>query len=86
MNDALSKVAKKLGPTVVKYVQENGYTMLLNNTGQQGGLDVMWTIPGTDISQAIVDAYNATSGVAALPPPAPSATNRPRTTTAPKKP
>jgi outer membrane protein len=86
MQDALSKVAKKLGPTVVKYVQENGYTMLLNNTGQQGGLDVMWTIPGTDISQAIVDAYNATSGVAALPPPAPSATNRPRTTTAPKKP
>ena len=86
MQDALSRVAKKLGPTVVKYVQENGYTMLLNNTGQQGGLDVMWTIPGTDISQAIVDAYNATSGVAALPPPAPSATNRPRTTTAPKKP
>jgi Skp family chaperone for outer membrane proteins len=86
MQDALAKVAKKLGPTVVKYVQENGYTMLLNNTGQQGGLDVMWTIPGTDISQAIVDAYNATSGVAALPPPAPSATSRPRTTTAPKKP
>lgn len=86
MQDALSKIAKKLGPTVVKYVQENGYTMLLNNTGQQGGLDVMWTIPGTDISQAIVDAYNATSGVTALPPPAPSATNRPRTTTAPKKP
>ena len=83
MQDALAKVAKKLGPTVVKYVQDNGYTMLLNNTGQQGGLDVLWTIPGTDISQAVVDAYNATSGVAALPPPAPSA-NRPRTTTAPK--
>lgn len=84
VQDALAKVAKKLGPTVVKYVQDNGYTMLLNNTGQQGGLDVLWTLPGTDISQAVVDAYNAASGVAALPPPAPSA-NRPRTTTAPKR-
>lgn len=83
VQDSLGKVAKKLGPTVMKYLQENGYTMLLNNTGQQGGLDVMWTVPGTDISQAIVTAYNTASGVAALPPappPAPTA-SRPRTTT-----
>jgi outer membrane protein len=77
VQDALGKVAKKLGPTVMKYVQENGYTLLLNNTGQQGGLDVLWTVPGADISQAIVEAYNAASGVAALPPSAPTA-NRPR--------
>src|SRR5271154_3349287 len=80
LQDALGKVAQKLGPTVVKYVQQNGYTMLLDNTGQRGGLSVMWTIPGTDISQAIVDAYNASSGVAAPVPSAPSAA-RPRPTT-----
>lgn len=85
VQDDLAKVAKKLGPTVIKYVQENGFTMLLNNTGQQGGLDVLWTIPGTDISQAIVDAYNAASGVAPLPPAAPSA-NHPRTAPAPRAP
>jgi outer membrane protein len=79
VQDELGKVAKKLGPTVMKYVQENGYTLLLNNTGQQGGLDVLWTVPGADISQAIVEAYNAASGVAALPPSAPTA-NRPRPT------
>jgi len=80
LQDALGKVAQKLGPTVVKYVQQNGYTMLLDNTGQRGGLSVMWTIPGTDISQAIVDAYNASSGVAAPVPSAPSAV-RPRPAT-----
>jgi len=64
----------------MKYVQQNGYTMLFDNNGQQqgGGLTLLWA-PGADISQAIVDAYNASSGVAAPPPSAPSAT-RPRTT------
>jgi outer membrane protein len=80
LQDAIGKVAKNLGPVVVKYVQQNGYTMLLDNTGQQGGINVLWTTPGTDISQAIVDAYNASSGVAAPVPSAPSAA-RPRTTT-----
>jgi outer membrane protein len=81
LQDTLGGVAKKLGPIVIKYVQDNGYTLLLDNTGQQGGLSVLWTQPGTtDISQAIVDAYNASSGVAAVPSaPAPT---RPRTTPA----
>ena len=83
VQDALGKVAKKLGPTVMKFVQQNGYTLLLNNTGQPGGLDVLWTVPGTDISQAVVEAYNAASGVAAAPPSAP-APNRPRPAAAPK--
>jgi outer membrane protein len=87
LQDALGKVAQKLGPVVIQYVQKNGYTMLLdNNTGQQqGGMTLMWAIPGTDISQAIVDAYNTSSGVAAPPPSAPSAA-RPRTTTPAPKP
>ncbi len=78
MQDAIGKVAQKLGPVLIKYVQQNGYTMLLDNTGQpqQGGLNVLWA-PGTDISQAVVEAYNASSGVTAPPPSAPSAA-RPR--------
>jgi outer membrane protein len=78
VQDSLGKVAKKLGPVVIKYVQQNGYTMLLDNTGQQGGIGVLWTAPGTDISQAVVDAYNASSGVAAPVPSAPSPTVHPR--------
>jgi outer membrane protein len=84
VQDALAKIAKKLGPTVMKYVQANGYTILLNNTGQQGGLDVMWTVNGTDISQPVVDAYNAESKVPALPPSAPTA-NRPHAATGAKR-
>jgi outer membrane protein len=80
VQEALGKVAKKLGPVVVKYVQQNGFTMLLDNTGQQGGLSVLWTLPGTDISQAVVDAYNTASGVAAPVQSAPTAV-RPRPTT-----
>ena len=80
---SVGAVAKKLGPVVIKYVQDNGYTMLIDNTGQQGGMSVLWTIPGTDISQAVVDAYNASSGVAAPVPSAPSAATHPHPTTAP---
>ena len=86
VQDAIGKVAQKLGPVVMKYVQQNGYTMLLDNNGQQqGGLTLMWAVGGIDISQAIVDAYNASSGVAAPPPSAPSAT-RPRPTAPATKP
>jgi outer membrane protein len=83
LQETVGAVAKKLGPVVIKYVQENGYTMLLDNTGQQGGgLSVLWTQPGTsDISQAIVDAYNASSGVPAPAPSAPTPSTRPRSAT-----
>jgi outer membrane protein len=86
MQDTLGVIAKKMGPIVIKYVQDNGYTMLLDNTGQQGGLSVLWTAPGTtDISQAVVDAYNASSGVAApAVPSAPSAARPHPATTTPK--
>src|SRR6202789_1623677 len=58
VQEAISKVETKLGPVVIKYVQQNGFSMLLDNTGQpqQGGLNVLWA-PGTDISQAVVEAY-----------------------------
>jgi outer membrane protein len=89
MQETLGAVAKKLGPIVIKYVQDNGYTMLLDNTGQQGGLSVLWFAQGTtDISQAVVDVYNASSGVAApAMPSAPSATRpKPSATATPAKP
>jgi Skp family chaperone for outer membrane proteins len=86
LQDTLGAVAKKLGPIVIKYVQDNGFTMLLDNTGQQGGVSLLWLQQGTDISQAVVEAYNASSGVGApAVPSAPSAARpRPSTTTPPK--
>lgn len=74
LQDALGKVMQKLGPVVVKYVQDNGYTMLLDVSGQQqqGGISIMWAAPGSDISRAVIEAYNASSGVAAPVPSAPA--------------
>jgi len=72
----------------MKYVQQNGYTMLLDNNGppQQGGLSVLWA-PGTDISQAVVEEYNkSTPNVAAPAPSAPAPTTAPRPRPAAPKP
>jgi len=78
-------VAKKLAPVVKKYVEDNGYTMLLDITGQQGGsMSVLWTSEGTDISRAVLEAYNASSGVAPPTPSAPSPTSHPHASAAQK--
>jgi outer membrane protein len=87
LQDTLGAIAKKLGPIVIKYVQDNGFTMLLDNTGQQGGVSLLWLQQGTDISQAVVDTYNASSGVGAPAVPSAPSAARPRpTTTTPAKP
>ena len=71
----------------MKYVQQNGYSMLLDNTGppQQGGLSVLWA-PGTDISQAVVDEYNKTTPNIAAPTPSAPAATAPRPRPAAPKP
>jgi outer membrane protein len=82
---AIGVVAKKLAPVVKKYVEDNGYTMLLDITGQQGGsVSLLWTSDGTDISRAVLESYNASSGVAAPIPSAPSPTAHPHASAAPK--
>jgi Skp family chaperone for outer membrane proteins len=85
LQDAYAKVARKVSATVQNYVAQNGYTLLLDVSNQQNS-NVMWASqnPNIDITLAVVNAYNASSGVAAPPPSAPSAgapTARPRPTT-----
>ena len=75
---AYGTVAQKVAGVMRGYVQANGYTILLDVGGQTS--NVMWAQQNTDITQAVVDAYNKSSGVAAPPPSAPSA-QRPRATT-----
>ncbi len=81
LQEAYGKVAAKVSVTLKKYVADNGYTLLLDVSGQQS--NVMWAVPSTDVTQAVVTAYNASSGVAAPMPSAPSTPSapRPRTTT-----
>jgi Skp family chaperone for outer membrane proteins len=84
LQEAYAKVARKVSATVQSYVAQNGYTLLLDVSNQQNS-NVMWASqnPNIDITLAVVNAYNASSGVAAPPPSAPSAgapTARPRPT------
>jgi Skp family chaperone for outer membrane proteins len=82
LQEAYGKVAAKVSVTLKEYVSKNGYTLLLDVSGQQS--NVMWANQSTDVTQAIVTAYNASSGVAAPAPSGPSAaptTARPRSTT-----
>jgi outer membrane protein len=73
----------------VKYAQEHGFTMLLNfpDPRTQQSNQVLWFQPNTDITEAVINAYNLSSGVAAPAPSAPAPQKRPATTTptAPKK-
>lgn len=82
LQEAYSKVAQKFSVTMKNYCQQNGFTLLLDVSNQQNS-NVMWALQSSDITQAAVDAYNKSSGVAAPPPSAPSAsgpTTRPSTT------
>ncbi len=68
LQEAYGKLAPKVSAALKKYVSDNGYTLLLDVSSQQS--NVMWIGPNIDVTQAVVAAYNASSGVA---PPAPSA-------------
>ncbi len=86
LQESYGKVAAKVSVTLKDYVAKNGYTLLLDVSNQQS--NVMWAVPSTDVTQAVVTAYNASSGVAAPTPSAPSAPTpaRPRTGTTPRSP
>jgi len=84
LQEAYGKIAAKVSATLKKYVSDNGYTLLLDVSSQQS--NVMWANQSTDVTQAVVTAYNTSSGIAAPPPAAPSApaATRPRPATTPK--
>jgi Skp family chaperone for outer membrane proteins len=80
LQEAYGKVAAKVSVTLKDYVAKSGFTLLLDVSNQQS--NVMWAVPSTDVTQAVVTAYNTSSGVAAPAPSAPSAAApRPHTTT-----
>jgi len=75
LQEAYGKLAPKVSATLKKYVSDNGYTLLLDVSSQQS--NVMWIGPNIDVTQAVVTAYNTSSGIA---PPVPSAPSAPAPT------
>jgi Skp family chaperone for outer membrane proteins len=84
LQEAYGKVATKVNAVLRTYVQTNGYTLLLDVSSQQS--PVMWAQDNTDVTLAVVNAYNATSGISAPPPQAPSAAKKPAASTTPARP
>jgi len=89
LQKAFGELQQKFGTAAVKYCNENGFTMLITPESSQNSPNpILWWTPTIDITQAVINAYNASSGVAAPPPSAPSSRPRPsapHATTGPKK-
>jgi outer membrane protein len=76
MQDTFNGVAQKVGEVLIAYAQQKGYTLVLDGGEQQTQM-VLYANPATDISKAILDAYNLKSGVPAPTGPPAAATPRP---------
>jgi outer membrane protein len=59
-------LATKVYDVLASYAQQQGYTLVLDVSQQQN--PILFALPNTDITQAVVDAYNVKSGVPAPPP------------------
>jgi outer membrane protein len=80
VQQTFAQVAEKVFGTVQSYAQQNGYTLVVDASQQQS--PVLRFNQGTDITAAVVQAYNAKSGV---PAPAAAAPSAPSSTT-PRRP
>jgi outer membrane protein len=68
MGQLYSTVAEKVLKVMTDYVQQQGYTAVLDATSQQGQVPfVFYAQPAFNITKAVTDAYNKASGVPAPP-------------------
>jgi outer membrane protein len=65
MQEIFNTLASKVGDVLTSYEQQQGYTLVLDYAQQQS--PVLYAQPSTDITKAIIDAYNVKSGVPAPP-------------------
>jgi outer membrane protein len=69
MNEKFSGIAQKVAGVMTQYAQQNGYTLVLDagSQQQQQQSPILWAAESTNISEAVVQAYNKQSGVPAQP-------------------
>lgn len=68
VSQAYGSLAQKVYDVLKNYAQQNGYTLVLDYSGQ--GSPVLFAGQTTDITDAVIEAYNTKSGI---PAPAPTA-------------
>ncbi len=84
-NELIQKILNKLIPIIDKYAKDNGLTFIIDDSKPWPEWPLVWGSPSADISKAVVDLYNATSGVPAPISLTPRPTN-PVPETKPKRP
>jgi outer membrane protein len=66
MQDLYGSLASKVYDVLASYAQQHGYTLVLDISQQQNQAPVvLFASPTTDITKAVIDAYNLKSGVPA---------------------
>jgi outer membrane protein len=97
-NEIAQRILQKMAPIIVKYAGDKGFGLIMDTSNPWPQGPVLWAGPSVDITKAIVDTYNAQSGVPAptkpmtskpagstSKPAAPSSGAKPSTTTTPPK-
>lgn len=82
MQQTFSTVAGKVAETLDSYAKEHGYTLVLDGGNQQVPV-VLYANQSTDITKAVIEAYNTKSGIPAPEHPASAATPSAPTPSAP---
>jgi outer membrane protein len=71
MQEMYNGLASKVYDVLASYAQQHGYTLVLDVAQQQN--PVLYASDSTNITKAVIEAYNVKSGVPAPPPPPPAA-------------
>lgn len=74
MQQTYQKLAEKVYGVVTSYAAQNHFGVVLDASASQQQLPtVLWASPTTDITKAVIQAYNVKSGIPAPAPAVPSA-------------
>ena len=85
-NEIAQRILQKLAPMLVTYAQDNGFGVILDTSNPWPNGPVVWAGQSVDMTKAIVDGYNAKSGVPAPTRPAAGAPGGATTTKPAAKP
>jgi outer membrane protein len=67
--EIFQRILQKMAPVIVKHAQDSGFAMVMDTSNPWPQSPLLWYGEQGDITKAVVDVYNAQSGV---PPPAAS--------------
>jgi outer membrane protein len=63
--EIFQRILQKMAPVIVKHAQGSGYAMIVDTSNPWPQSPILWYGEGGDITKAVVDLYNAQSGVPA---------------------